>query len=121
MECPHCGSFEFRRSQRRGLYDHIAALLNRWPYRCTECMLRFWANIRQPVYRPVIRTSQESAPSATIEVHAKSHTELNQFLYSLQQVIVESDCTTHASAQSDSMQSHSPVSECRLLTETAQQ
>jgi predicted RNA-binding Zn-ribbon protein involved in translation (DUF1610 family) len=41
--CPNCGETWIERCQRKGLIEAIfCPLLNRWPYRCRICDLRFF-------------------------------------------------------------------------------
>ena len=37
MQCPKCHAEHFHRSHRRGLWEHLASLAARYPYRCRDC------------------------------------------------------------------------------------
>ena len=40
MLCPKCRKDRFHRSHRRGLWEHLASLASRYPYRCRDCGYR---------------------------------------------------------------------------------
>lgn len=89
MRCPHCGSSTVRRSRRRGLRDQLASWINRWPYRCEACYLRFWADRRWPsAPQPAqARPQSAGAPTATIKVQAASPAQLDEMLLSLNEAL----------------------------------
>jgi predicted Zn-ribbon and HTH transcriptional regulator len=44
MTCPSCRSEDLYRSRGRGIYERIVLrVLGRYPYRCNECGVRFYA------------------------------------------------------------------------------
>jgi len=40
VQCPKCHVDHFHRSHRRGLWEHVASLAARYPYRCRDCGYR---------------------------------------------------------------------------------
>jgi DNA-directed RNA polymerase subunit RPC12/RpoP len=52
IECPRCASKELRRSRGRGIFERILLrAIGKFPYRCDECDLRFYAKGRMPKLR----------------------------------------------------------------------
>jgi uncharacterized protein with PIN domain len=41
--CPHCGSYNIRRSHSAGMVDKLMRLIGRRAYRCRDCRDRFHA------------------------------------------------------------------------------
>jgi len=40
VQCPKCKTDHFHRSHRRGLWEHLASMAARYPYRCQDCGYR---------------------------------------------------------------------------------
>ena len=45
LSCPKCGSASVRRSRRANAAEMAHMMLGIYPFRCTSCSERFWANV----------------------------------------------------------------------------
>ena len=45
LNCPHCGAATVRRSRRANAAEMARMMLGIYPFRCTTCGERFWANV----------------------------------------------------------------------------
>ena len=45
LKCPECGSSSVRRSRRANWSDMVRMMIGIYPFRCTTCAYRFWANV----------------------------------------------------------------------------
>jgi len=49
--CPHCGSWNLRRSRQTGLLTHVLRGFTLKPYRCRSCFRRFFGPRAAPANR----------------------------------------------------------------------
>ena len=98
------GSTDAHRSRRKAFRDRLRTWFGRWPYRCQNCGLRFWAQGRYAP-RSQRRSTNDTAtnhshngpemafrthtqkPQAKIVVQAESHEQLNHILLALNQAV----------------------------------
>jgi len=45
LSCPNCGASTVRRSRRVNSSEMVRMMLGVYPFRCTTCGDRFWANV----------------------------------------------------------------------------
>jgi DNA-directed RNA polymerase subunit RPC12/RpoP len=45
LNCPHCGATSVRRSRRANAREVLRMMVGDYPFRCSECGERFWANV----------------------------------------------------------------------------
>ena len=45
LNCPNCGASTVRRSRRANASEMVRMMLGVYPFRCTSCGNRFWANV----------------------------------------------------------------------------
>ncbi len=45
LSCPKCGASTVRRSRRANLGEMVRMMIGVYPFRCTSCAERFWANV----------------------------------------------------------------------------
>lgn len=58
MNCPKCKSDKAHRSHKKGAVDFLNSLVQRIPYRCHDCKLRFYA-FRAGETSPRLRSAEE--------------------------------------------------------------
>jgi hypothetical protein len=58
--CKQCGSWDVFRSRRRGVFDHLMACLNLWPYWCHCCGSRFYDRRRENHDRVYLKMQGEN-------------------------------------------------------------